>query len=93
MDNIKYIVYLTVNTKNGKIYIGVHKTTTNRFDGYIGCGVNVFNPSSIINPKTNYHYAIKKYGFNSFRRYTIAEFDTEEEALNLESILVDKKFV
>ena len=28
MDNIKYILYLTVNTKNRKIYVGVHKTET-----------------------------------------------------------------
>lgn len=42
---MKYIVYLTRNVKNNKIYIGVHKTENpDIFDGYIGCGVNIFLP-------------------------------------------------
>mgnify|MGYP001773647173 CR=1 FL=1 len=93
MDNIKYILYLTVNTKNRKIYVGVHKTDPTKFDGYVGDGLNKFNPSSLLNPKTNFHYAVKKYGFDAFERYTIAVLDTEEEALNLEGLIVNKPFV
>ena len=44
--NIKYIVYLTVNTANKKIYIGVHRTNVNTFDGYIGCGVIITQPNT-----------------------------------------------
>ena len=36
---MKYIVYKTTNLINGKIYIGVHRTNPDIFDGYIGCGV------------------------------------------------------
>lgn len=90
---MKYIVYITTNLQNNKIYIGVHKTEIDKFDGYIGCGINIFNPSTLKNPKTRFQYAVKKYGFDSFKRYTLAEFDTEEGALNLESILVNKKFI
>lgn len=44
---MKYIVYITINTKNNKLYIGVHSTEDpTLFDGYIGCGVNIFAPST-----------------------------------------------
>ena len=37
---MKYIVYLTTNTANKKIYIGVHRTETPYdFDGYLGNGI------------------------------------------------------
>nr|DAR62378.1 MAG TPA: GIY-YIG nuclease superfamily protein [Bacteriophage sp.] len=35
----KFIVYCTTCTVNNKIYIGVHKTNKETFDGYLGCGV------------------------------------------------------
>ena len=39
---MKYIVYCTTCTKNGKIYIGVHKTENPEvFDGYIGNGLKI----------------------------------------------------
>lgn len=93
MNNIKYILYLTVNNINRKIYVGVHKTDISKFDGYIGDGLNKFNPSCLKNPKTKFHYAVKKYGFDAFERYTLAIVDTEEEALNLEGLIVNKSFV
>ena len=37
---MKYIVYLTTNIVNKKIYVGVHKTETpETFDHYLGCGI------------------------------------------------------
>ena len=36
---MKYIVYQTVNKINNKIYIGVHGTESDTFDGYIGNGI------------------------------------------------------
>lgn len=35
---MNYIVYKTTNLINGKIYVGVHRTNPDIFDGYIGCG-------------------------------------------------------
>ena len=91
---MKYIVYLTTNTKNGKVYVGVHKTEdSNKFDGYLGCGVNINKPSSIFNPSTPFHYAVKKYGFNAFKRVTIKEFENIQDALDLESYIVDENFI
>lgn len=91
---IKYIVYLTTNIVNNKIYIGVHGTENPYiFDGYLGCGVNINTPSSIYNTKTPFTYAIKKYGFNKFKRSTLKIFDQLEDALDLERWLVDQDFI
>lgn len=88
------IVYLTTNTKNNKIYVGIHDTLNpNKFDGYIGCGVNRNHPSTIKHPITPFMYAVKKYGFDSFIRTTIKIFDNREDAKNLEKIIVDKDFI
>ena len=55
---MKYIVYLTTNLKsqiNGinRIYVGVHKTEDpSIFDGYLGCGCYINQPSTYIYQKT-----------------------------------------
>lgn len=91
---MKYIVYLTTNIVNNKIYVGVHRTENpDKFDGYLGNGVNRNNPSSIKNPSCPFHYAVKKYGFDSFKRSIIQVFDTVQEALTLEGIIVDEEFI
>lgn len=91
---MKYIVYQTINLKNNKIYIGVHKTKDAEiFDGYIGCGIIITNPSTYMNPITPLQYAVKKYGTAQFKRSIIKVFDTAEEAFNLEAILVDSFFI
>lgn len=93
-NNYKTIVYLTTNIKNNKIYIGVHNTyNPDKFDGYIGCGVNVFRSRTISHPSTPFQYAVKKYGFDAFIRSTIKIFDNREDALNLERLLVDENFI
>lgn len=90
----KYIVYQTVNKINNKIYVGVHCTLNPEgFDGYIGNGIRITNPSSYKNPKTPFQYAVKKYGVKNFIRTTIAIFNTEEEAYELESKIVNKDFL
>lgn len=96
---MKYIVYLTVNTKskiNGhnRIYIGVHKTEVpDIFDGYIGCGVIIHQPSTYKYPKTAFQYAVKQYGIAAFKRYTLFVFDNPEDAYNKEKQLVTKEFI
>lgn len=83
---LKYIVYITVNQCNGKFYIGVHKTNPEVFDGYIGCGIYRQSQACKNYP---FHNAVKKYGYDSFKRTTIQIFDTKEEAFQLEKILVN----
>lgn len=88
---MKYIVYITINLCNGKFYIGVHKTNPKVFDGYIGNGVY---RQSEANGNTPFHKAVRKYGYNNFKRTTIRIFpDTEEgkkSAYKLEKILVSE---
>lgn len=91
---MKYIVYLTVNKINNKIYIGVHSTENpNIFDGYLGCGAFINKPSSYNKGKSHLHNAILKYGVNAFYRHTICVFDSLNEALELEKQLVTEEFV
>lgn len=96
---MKYIVYLTTNLKsqiNGinRIYIGVHQTEDpSIFDGYIGCGCYVNQPSTYMYPKTPFQYAVKKYGTNSFRREVLFIFDNKYDAYNKEAEIVNIDFL
>lgn len=90
----KFIVYCTTNKVNNKIYIGVHKTTDDlKFDFYIGCGVYINQPSTYNKAKTVFQRAVQKYGVNNFYRQTIAIFDNEEDAFNLEAEIVNENFL
>lgn len=93
LTNIKYIVYLTTNIINNKIYIGVHKTYGKKFDYYLGCGVYSNIVSTYNHPKTRFQYAVKKYGPKNFIRKTIAEFDNEDDAYYLEELIVNSDFL
>lgn len=96
---MKYIVYLTTNLKskiNGinRIYIGVHETENPEiFDGYIGCGVYVQQPSSYKYPKSAFQYAVKKYGTDAFKREILFIYDTKEEAYKKEQEIVNDDFI
>ena len=96
---MKYIVYLTKNLKSkvgelNKIYIGVHQTNDpNTFDGYLGCGVYIDQPSTYMYPKTPFQYAVKKYGTKAFERTTLYIYDTLEEAYNKESELINAEYL
>lgn len=93
-NNCKTIVYITTNIKNKKIYVGVHDTVTPyKWDYYLGEGVYANKPSSIKHPKCPFHYAVKKYGFDSFVRATIKVCDTRKEALAIEAFIVDENFI
>lgn len=76
---MKYIVYKTTNKINGKIYVGVHRTNPDIFDGYIGCGVTKKDQKKNVK---GFPAAVKKYGYNNFVRETLFEYpDTEEGRL------------
>lgn len=92
---MKYIVYLTTNIINNKIYVGVHGTKDpTMFDGYIGNSINIFesNPE-LKHPKIPFHKAVKKYGYSSFKRTIIQVFDSIQDALDLEAYIVNEKFI
>lgn len=89
---MNWILYCTVCTENGKIYIGVHKTNNPEiFDGYIGNGLTV--GWNIKNPHTAFQYAVKKYGYSKFKRCIIQIFDNEEAAYAREAEIVNKDFI
>lgn len=91
---MKYIVYLTINTKNNKIYVGKHQVEdVDTFDGYIGCGVNVYKHHTYKRPNSPFQFAVRKYGIKYFKRVTLAVFDTAEEAYRLEAKIVTKDFI
>lgn len=87
---LKYIVYITINLCNGKFYIGVHKTNPDVFDGYIGGGVY---RQSEATKNTPFHKAVKKYGYENFKRTILKIFPNTEDGRNqayaLEEVLVN----
>ncbi len=90
----KSIVYLTINNVNHKIYIGVHVTDTPyKFDNYWGCGITGTTSYRFKYPKTPFQRACKKYGLKAFTRFTLAVYDTYEEALEEEKRLVTREFI
>lgn len=94
MKNWKYIVYLTTNLVNGKIYVGLHKTEDpDKFDGYIGNGIYVTQPYTYEHAKTAFQCAVKKYGPKNFKRTVLAVFNTESEASDLEEQIVNESFL
>ncbi len=90
---MKYIVYLTINIQNNKIYVGVHGTDRNDFDGYLGNGVFVNTPKTYQNNKTPFQFAVTKYGVKNFKRVTLKEFDNLDDALAFEALMVDNNFI
>ena len=91
---MKYIVYLTKNLVNDKIYIGVHGTENPyKFDGYLGNGVYTNSPKTYQCRKTAFQCAVAKYGIKNFKRTVLKIFDTLEDALDLEAWLVTKDFI
>ena len=71
--------YKITNELNGHFYYGVHKTN-NINDGYMGSGKRL-------------KYAIKKYGKEKFKKEFVAFFDTYQEALDLESEIVNEELI
>lgn len=72
-----HIVYKTINTLNGKYYIGVH-TTKDLNDGYLGSGKNI-------------QRAVKKYGKNVFERHILCVFSDRDNALLYEKNVVTRE--
>ena len=91
---MKYIVYLTINVINNKIYIGVHGTENpNKWDHYLGCAVFDNVPNSYNKRQTPFQCAVAKYGPKNFHRKTLRVFDNLQDALDLERWLVCPSFI
>ncbi len=92
---MNYIVYKTTNKINGKIYVGVHRTNPDIFDGYIGCGVS--RKDRKLKKTKGFPKAVQKYGYENFERQTLFVYpDTEEgrlQAYQKEAEIVNEEFV
>lgn len=76
---MNYIVYKTTNLINGKIYVGVHRTNPDMFDGYIGCGVTHKDKKKKVNK--GFPLAVRKYGYENFKRETLFIYPDSEEGM------------
>jgi hypothetical protein len=74
---MKYIIYKTTNTVDGKYYVGVHNGTKPK---YLGSGKALLN-------------AIQVHGRENFQREILEEFDTEQDAYKREAEIVTEAFV
>lgn len=92
-SKIKWIVYCTTCIVNNKIYVGVHKTNPEIFDGYIGDNCYINRPSTYEKGKYKFHKAVKKYGVKNFKRAIISIFDNEDDAFALEADIVNEDFL
>lgn len=73
-----YTIYKITNLKNGKVYIGKHKTKDLN-DGYMGSGKHLKN-------------AIAKYGIDNFKKEILFQFDDESNMNAKEADLVTEEF-
>lgn len=74
-----YTIYKVTNTKNGKFYVGVHKTS-NPYDGYFGSGEQI-------------KAAIKKHGRSSFVKEILFMEETADAAYAREAEIVNDNFI
>ena len=86
MDHV-YNVYKTINTQNGKYYIGVHRTN-NINDGYMGCG-HYRGRKLREQLDTRLYRAFRKYGDDAFITEVLYKFDSEADAFKKEKELID----
>lgn len=74
-----YVLYKTINTVNGKFYIGIHKTDDIN-DDYLGSGKNLKR-------------AIAKYGKDTFSKEIIDIYSCLDDARYAENKIVTESFV
>ncbi|CAH1615724.1 homing endonuclease [Escherichia phage UGJNEcP4] len=76
---MRHLVYKIINLVNNKYYVGIH-STENIKDSYMGSGLYI-------------KASIKKYGLENHRKEILYNFDTREEAIQMERIIVNEEFI
>tara|TARA_R110002073_G_scaffold144403_2_gene296502 strand:- start:5724 stop:6296 length:573 start_codon:yes stop_codon:yes gene_type:complete len=90
MGKTKHFLYVTENLVNGKIYVGRH-STDRMSDGYIGSGI-ISDISAVYVDNvcsTPFTKAVLKYGYKSFKTSPIEFFESMEDLVEAESLVVD----
>lgn len=94
INGLYNILYRTTFIVDGRIYVGVH-SSTKVYDSYIGCGVDADYCSEL-----NYNYSrnsfvglVKRYGVKSFVRENLLYFNSIDEALFCERLVVDRSWI
>jgi len=78
-DGKYHFIYLTINTKNGKFYIGKHSTSS-LVDGYIGSGHHLFK-------------AINRYGKDTFVHHRLRFFANSRDAYVEEGAIINSSYI
>lgn len=80
IKNGPYYVYVHINEINGKMYVGITcQNPEDRWENGYGYSYN-----------QHFFRAIKKYGWNNFKHEIIASNLTQDEACNMEKLLIKK---
>lgn len=91
-DKILYTVYKTTNSKNGKEYVGFHKSTENNILRMTSIGESCFKDGYLGSGKLLLR-AIEAHLPESFNQEIIGVFENKEDAYALERELVNSDYV
>lgn len=80
IENGPYTVYVLTNSENGKMYIGTTRRKLNQR----------FNRGRGYEHQKLFYADIQKYGWDKFECQVFAKHLTEEEAFNMEKLLISK---
>lgn len=77
--NFKWLVYKTINKKDGKYYIGISYEDPNNIDKeFLGSGIYKNDPYTYQYSKTPLQWAVKTFGVNNFERTILGTADDLE---------------
>lgn len=76
---MNYIIFITINKQTNEYYIGL---TTNEDLNYLGEGVQRYQASTYMYPKTLLQLAIKQYGQQNFIRCDLYKYSDKEKAID-----------
>jgi hypothetical protein len=92
---MRYFFYKTTCEVTGKYYLGVH-SERRKSDGYIGCGVCSDGTALALKRKgvkSAFIDSVIKYGYKSFKREIVKEFESADKAYDYEKLVVNELLV